>query len=96
MLLVKFKTPLSREELQRVIDSRIDEFRALEGLSQKYYLHNTDTGEVAGLYLWDSAQALADYRESELRGTIARAYQAASEPQIEVFTVLDVLRDEDA
>ena len=93
VLLVKFRTALSIEEAQQVIDSRIDQFRALDGLSQKYYLQDTETGEMAGLYLWDSAEALADFRESELRASIASAYQVVGEPRIEVFRIFDILRD---
>jgi len=35
------------------------------------------------------------YRESELRASIAAAYQATAEPRIEVFNVLKTLRDGD-
>ena len=93
VLLVKFKSPLSLEEVTEVVNSRIDQFRALDGLTQKYYLQDTATGEYAGLYLWESAEALAEFRDSELRQTIARAYQAEGEPRIEVFQIFEILRD---
>ena len=76
-----------------VVDSRIDEFRALEGLQQKYYLVEPATQEYAGLYLWRSKEDFEAYRDSELRATIARAYQTEGEPRIEVFSVLRPLRD---
>jgi len=41
VLLVKFGTDLSMEETQQIIDSRIDQFRALDGLSQKYCLQES-------------------------------------------------------
>ena len=93
VLLVKFKSRLAPEKLREVIESRIDQFRALEGLQQKYYLEDSTTGEIAGLYLWKSPQALAEYRESELRATIAEAYQAEGETRVEAYRVLEVLRD---
>lgn len=92
ILLVKFKSPLSLEEVTEVMDSRSDEFRALEGLQQKYYLQEPSTQEYAGLYLWASKEDFLAYRDSELRATIARAYQTESEPRIEVFEVLKPLR----
>jgi hypothetical protein len=55
------------------IDGRIDRFWALKGLKQKFYLEETGTGEIAGLYLWDSPEALSEYRDRELRATIAEA-----------------------
>lgn len=93
VMLVKFRSPLSLEEIKEIVDSRIDQFRALGGLTQKYYLQEPATGEIAGLYLWDSSEALADFRGSELRKTIAQAYQAEGEPRVEVFQVFEVLRD---
>lgn len=93
VLLVKFKSRLSPEKLRNAIDGRIDRFRALKGLKQKYYLEDTGTGEIAGLYLWESADALSEYRKSELRATIAEAYQAEGEPRVEVYRVIEVLRD---
>lgn len=96
VLLVRFKSALSLEEATRVMHERAPEFRALEGLTQKYYLQDTATGELAGLYLWDSAQAFDEYRNSALRASIARAYQAESEPRIEVYDVKMVLRGDGA
>jgi heme-degrading monooxygenase HmoA len=93
VLLVKFKSRLSHAEVIGVVNSRIEQFRALEGLEQKYYLRDNETGEYAGLYLWKSAEKLAAFRESELSRTIAAAYQTEGPPRIEVFTVLETLRD---
>jgi len=70
------------------------EFRALAGLQQKYYLQDPATGEIAGLYLWESQEALSAYRESELRASIAEAYQAEGEPRVEVYRVVKTLRDD--
>lgn len=92
VLLVRFSSPLSLEEVRKVVDERIDQFRALAGLTQKYYLQDTATGEYAGLYLWESPEALDDFRESELRKTIAQAYQAEGDPRIEVYRTFEVLR----
>ena len=93
ILLVKFKSPLSLEEVTKVVDSRIDEFRALKGLQQKYYLQEPSTQEYAGLYLWESKEDFLAYRDSELRATIGKAYQTVGEPRIEVFNVIKPLRE---
>lgn len=92
VLLVKFKTPLTLDEVLAVAESRIDDFRALPGLLQKYYLHEPATGEVAGLYLWESKEAFDEFRDSELRKTIAAAYKVEGEPRIEVFNIIETLR----
>lgn len=93
VLFVKFKSALPLEKAREVVNSRIGEFRALDGLTQKYYLHERSTGEYAGLYLWESAEALTAFQRSELRATIARAYEVEGEPRVEVLEVFEVLRD---
>ena len=93
-LLVRFKSKLPLDEVMRVGEKRAPEFAALEGLQQKYYLQDAATGEFGGLYLWESAEAFDAYRESELRASIAKAYQAEGEPRIEVYRVLKTLRDD--
>ena len=93
ILLVKFKSPFSLEEVIKVVDSRIDKFRGLKGLQQKYYLQEPSTQEYAGLYLWESKEDFLAYRDSELRRTIAKAYQTEGEPRTEVFNVKKPLRE---
>ena len=92
-LLVRFRSKLSLEEVMKVAEERAPEFRALAGLQQKYYLQDAESGEIAGLYLWKSPEALAEYRDSELRATIAAAYQAEGDTRVEVYKVLMPLRD---
>jgi len=94
ILLVRFKSKLSLCDVSAVVENRAPEFRALKGLQQKYYLHDAESGEYAGLYLWDSAESLAAYRESELRKTIVEAYQVVGTPRIEVFRVTKSLRED--
>lgn len=96
ILLVRFESRLSLDEATRVMEERAPEFQALSGLQQKYYLQDMGSGEYAGLYLWGSSDALAEYRESELRASIAEAYQVKGEPRVEVYRVMKVLRTHDA
>ena len=93
ILLVKFKSPLSLEEITKVVDSRIDAFRALKGLQQKYYLQEPGTQEYAGLFFWESKEDFISFRDSELQATIAKAYQTEGEPRVEVFSVIRPLRE---
>jgi hypothetical protein len=77
-----------------VVEDRMDQFRALDGLEQKYYMQDPETGEIAGLYLWRSPDDLAAYRDSDLRASIAEVYQVEGEPRVEVYRVLRTLREE--
>ena len=92
-LLVRFRSALPYDEIVKVVEERAPEFAALGGLQQKYYLHDPATGEIGGLYLWESPEALAESRDSELRATIAAAYQAVDEPRVEVYRVIKALRE---
>ncbi len=80
----------------RIAEERAPEFRALAGLQQKYYLQEPATGEYVGLYLWESPESFAAYRDSELRTSIAEAYKVEGEPRVEVYRVMKVLRQESA
>jgi heme-degrading monooxygenase HmoA len=93
VVLVRFKSSLPRDEMTRVMEKRAPGFRALKGLQQKYYMEDPVSGEVAGLYLWESAEDATAYRESDLRASIAEAYQAVSEPRVDVFRVMKTLRE---
>ena len=92
-VLVRLRTELDHDEIVRIMEERAPEFRALEGLEQKYYLRVPESGEYGGFYLWRSFDDLVQYRESELAASIASAYQAVGEPRVEVFEVVTPLRD---
>jgi hypothetical protein len=94
VLLVKFRSALPIQEVRAIAVRRADEFRAPTGLLQKYYLEEPATGEIAGLYLWEGPGPLAEFHESALRASIAEAYQAVSEPRVEVFKVVMPLRED--
>ena len=92
LLIVRFKSSLSPDELERRYKERFPKFRALPGLLQKYYLRDASTGEWGGLYLWDSQASLDEFLASDLRKSIAETYEFTEAPRIETPTVIDVLR----
>lgn len=93
LLTVKLKTELSEDELLKIAHERAPEFRALDGLIQKYYVRRDGAGEYAGVYVWDSRESLEAYRDSDLAKSIAQAYRVAEPPVVEVNEVLFPLRD---
>lgn len=92
-VLVRLKSELDREAIVRIMKERAPEFRALDGLEQKYYLEGQEPGAYGGFYLWRSLDDVEQYRESELAATIAAAYQGVGEPTVDVFKVVMPLRD---
>jgi heme-degrading monooxygenase HmoA len=93
MLIVRgLKSELSPAEFERRYKERMPQFRAVTGLVQKYYSYDESTGEWAGIYLWDSEESVAGYLESDLRKSIASAYELKDPPRVESFRIVDVLR----
>lgn len=90
--IVKLKTTLSEDELLSIAHERAPEFRAIPGLVQKYYVRRQGEGEYSGVYLWDSMDSLAAFRESDLAKSIPTAYEVVEPPVIEVGEVLFPLR----
>jgi heme-degrading monooxygenase HmoA len=93
---VRFKYNLTLEQLKEIVKTRAPEFEALSDLKQKYFLQDIATGEYASLFIWETLHDFEEYRESELRATTAKAYQAQRQPNIEVYKVFKVLRDANA
>ena len=91
---VKFKSSLPDSTFMKTVEERAKQFRKLPGLLQKYYVKDNQTGEVGGVYLWDSAESLSEYQQSELASTIPSAYQIESQPRIEILDVLFTVRSE--
>ena len=83
---------LSHDEIVEIMRQRAPEFRALDGLEQKYYLHNPATGEYGGFYVWRSLDDVVAYRESDLAASIAAAYQGVAAPEVTVFEIVMPLR----
>lgn len=92
---VKLRSGLSDAEVRRIMDERKPEFRRVPGLLQKYFCHDSQTGEYAGVYLWDSQESMHKYRQSEIARSTPAAYKVEGQPRIEALDVLFPLRSEE-
>lgn len=93
ILFVRVKSDLDQEELDRRIDERRPRFLEVPGLLQKIYARDEATGDTCGIYFFESKEALAAYRESELALTIPSAYEA-TDVRPESYEVLFPLKPE--
>ncbi|MCK5280384.1 MAG: hypothetical protein KAK04_17640 [Cyclobacteriaceae bacterium] len=93
MQIVKLKTELSEEEMLKVAKEREPEFKAIPGIIQKYYVKLGGRGEYGGVYIWDSAESLKEFKESELAATIPKAYKAIEPPSVEIVDIMFELRE---
>lgn len=91
--IVKFESELGEEELLATAQARLEQFRALPGLVQKYYYRMEAPRRYGGVYFWDSMESLRAFRETELAATIPKAYRIKGEPEVEIMEILFPLRD---
>jgi len=84
---VKFKSALSGAEARLMMEQQAPHFRNVPGLVQKYFAHEEATGELCGIYLFDSDESLAMFRESELARTIPAVYKAET-TRVETYELL--------
>ena len=90
--LIRFKTGLTLEEVMQMVERRKPEFIKVPGLAQKYYVKDKQTGELAGIYLWETEEALRTYMQSDLAKSIPSAYKLQEPPRVEIFEVAFKLR----
>jgi hypothetical protein len=76
ILFVRIRSGLDAEEFERRLLERRPRFREVPGLVQKIYGRDDATGDVCGIYFFESGEALAAFRETELARTISTAYEA--------------------
>ncbi len=92
---VRFTTQLPKEEVRRVMEERAPRFRReVDGLVQKYYGYESESGAFCGCYIFDSEETRQAFLQIELAGTIPAAYQA-QEMRIEAYEVLLPLYEEE-
>ena len=91
VLFVRVRSNLDEEELERRLLERRPRFLEVPGLLQKIYGRDRATGAVCGIYFFDSAKALAAFRDTELARTIPEAYEVL-EFRPEAYDLLYPLR----
>jgi hypothetical protein len=87
ILYVRAKSKLPDEELDKRLLERRPRFKDVPGLIQKVYGRDVHTGEVCGIYFFESVAALEAFAGTELAATIPSAYEV-TELRKEVYDVL--------
>ena len=87
ILFVRIESGLDAGEFDRRLAERRPRFRRVPGLVQKIYGRDSATGDVCGIYFFESEDALTAFRETELARTIPAAYEAV-DVRREVYELL--------
>ena len=90
--IVRFSSALPAERVRDLFAARAPEYTAVPGLLQKYYLRY-ENGQHGGVYVWDTAESMQDFRASELSRSICDVYRV-QESTLDVAEVLLALRPE--
>lgn len=93
VVFVTFESELGQEALEETLRERAEKFRGVDGLVQKFYLQDEETGRVGGFYLFDSEEARDAFFASDLRDTIGDAYAVRGEPEVATYHLLFPLRE---
>ncbi len=80
--------------MQATFEARADQYRQVPGLTEKIYVRFRDTGEFGAVYVWESEEAMARFRETDLARTIPSAYQVEGAPRTELGDVQLVVQPE--
>ena len=94
LLSVKFNTTLKEQELSELCQADLDYFRSVRGLIQKYYILDSSTGTVNGIYLFETKTARAAYWASKLARSIPKRYGLIPGTlRVEQYDVMIVLNE---
>ncbi|MEO8772190.1 MAG: YdhR family protein [Ferruginibacter sp.] len=74
LLSVRFESTYGSEELSQLFHQRLEDFRNVPGLIQKYYAADENTGIVGGIYVFENKDARAAFWNSKLAQDIPATY----------------------
>ena len=67
ILIINFNLhELARAQYEEVCNDLAATFAAVPGLISKTWLANEETNTYGGVYLWETKQAMLDYKDSEI------------------------------
>jgi len=93
VLLILYKSALSVERVTELFAERATRYQAVPGLLQKFYVRDPLTGEVGGVYIFDSKESVERFRGSDLEKSIQTTYQFTERPSMRTLDVVQVLHE---
>ena len=92
LLIFLFKSGLSLDEIKAASERRVDQYRKVKGLIQKFYVQDNLTGHVGGIFIFDSKARLKAFRDSELAQSTGEVYKFLEPPTTRVLEIVKALR----
>lgn len=94
ILQVLFRTNMAVEEALTKVEESKEVFRRVPGLQQKYYIWDPVTGEMGGVYVFDSRESLERFRASGISQKALQSFNPLGPPAIRVFEIATALFEE--
>ncbi|NMM83315.1 hypothetical protein B2J88_02910 [Rhodococcus sp. SRB_17] len=91
LLSVRFRSEKSREELQAMSVASLPMFRQMPGLVEKYFVENTVTGEVGGIYVWETLEQVQGYLNGPVIAAMPGRFAMPKPLTYEILEVADEL-----
>lgn len=87
LLNVRFHSEKPLAEIQAMSEASRSAFRQVPGLQEKFYVRNEESGEVGGVYLFDSLEHLEAYVSGPIMQAMPERFAMRDEPRLEILDV---------
>jgi hypothetical protein len=91
LLLFLFKSGLPDETVLDVVNSRAEQYRSVPGLIQKFYVHDTQSKHIGGVFVFDSKENLQAFWDSDLAQSTSNAYKFIEPPIVRELEITRAL-----
>lgn len=75
IVLITYESELDVDEIDALFRERSQKYREMDGLLQKFYLHDEERGRVGGIYVFDSEASRDKLFESDIHASLREAYK---------------------
>lgn len=87
VVFITYESELSVEEIDDLFRERSGKYREMDGLVQKLYLHDEESGRVGGIYVFDSEESRDALFDSDIHASLRDAY-AVRDIDVSTFHVM--------
>lgn len=94
LLVILYESRLSREQVEELFRARAKRYTRVAGLLQKLYVRDPATGQVGGIYMFDSALHLRQFLASNPDEKIRQVYAVREPLSMRTLEVLMLLYPE--
>ena len=86
VVFITYESELGVDEIDELFRERAGKYREMDGLLQKFYVHDEESGRVGGIYLFDSPESRDALFDADVHASLRDAY-AVTDIEIETYHV---------